>query len=78
MGKRKLPPSWYLSSSPHPESPNLSHSHGIHDWRGVEIKVSEQRVGDGELIFFKGTKTQASCTVVLRGANDFMLDEMDR
>lgn len=41
-------------------------------------KVSEQRVGDGELIFFKGTKTQASCTIVLRGANDFMLDEMDR
>lgn len=35
-------------------------------------------MGDGELIFFKGTKTQASCTIVLRGANDFMLDEMDR
>lgn len=42
------------------------------------IQVSEQRVGDGELIFFKGTKTHASCTIVLRGANDFMLDEMDR
>lgn len=41
-------------------------------------QVSERRVGDGELIFFKGTKTQASCTIVLRGANDFMLDEMDR
>ncbi|CAM9773121.1 unnamed protein product [Ectocarpus fasciculatus] len=45
---------------------------------GQAEEVSEQRVGDGELIFFKGTKTQASCTVVLRGANDFMLDEMDR
>eukprot|EP00903_Cladosiphon_okamuranus_P018371 g16900.t1 len=45
---------------------------------GEAEEVSEQRVGDGELIFFKGTKTQASCTVVLRGANDFMLDEMDR
>ncbi|CAM9789208.1 unnamed protein product [Ectocarpus sp. 6 AP-2014] len=45
---------------------------------GQADEVSEQRVGDGELIFFKGTKTQASCTVVLRGANDFMLDEMDR
>lgn len=42
------------------------------------VKVSERRVGDGELIFFKGTKTHASCTIVLRGANDFMLDEMDR
>lgn len=44
----------------------------------VVSKVSEQRVGDGELMFFKGTKTHASCTIVLRGANDFMLDEMDR
>lgn len=45
---------------------------------GGTIQVSEQRVGDGELLFFKGTKTHASCTIVLRGANDFMLDEMDR
>eukprot|EP00904_Undaria_pinnatifida_P011556 jgi/Undpi1/7530/HiC_scaffold_22.g10003.m1 len=45
---------------------------------GEADEVSEQRVGDGELMFFKGTKTHASCTIVLRGANDFMLDEMDR
>lgn len=44
----------------------------------MPLQVAEQRVGDGELIFFKGTKTHASCTIVLRGANDFMLDEMDR
>ncbi|CAM9823681.1 unnamed protein product [Ascophyllum nodosum] len=45
---------------------------------GEAEEVSEERVGDGELIFFKNTKIQASCTIVLRGANDFMLDEMDR
>ena len=41
-------------------------------------EVSEERVGDGELMYFKGCKTKAACTIVLRGANEFMLDEMDR
>ncbi|CAN0055195.1 unnamed protein product, partial [Discosporangium mesarthrocarpum] len=45
---------------------------------GGAEEVAEQRVGDGELIFFRGTRTHASCTIVLRGANEFMLDEMDR
>jgi chaperonin GroEL (HSP60 family) len=45
---------------------------------GSADEVCEDRVGDGELIFVKGTKTQASCTIVLRGANEYMLDEMDR
>jgi len=40
--------------------------------------VGEERVGDGELLYFKGCKTGKACTVVLRGANEFMLDEMDR
>lgn len=40
--------------------------------------MSEERVGDGELIYFRGTAEAAACTVVLRGANEFMLDEMDR
>lgn len=35
-------------------------------------------VGDGELIYFRGCKSGHACTVVLRGANEFMLDEMDR
>jgi T-complex protein 1 subunit alpha len=26
----------------------------------------------------QGTKSQAATTIVLRGANDYMLDEMDR
>lgn len=40
--------------------------------------VSEERVGDGELLYFRGCKNSEACTIVLRGANEFMLDEMDR
>ncbi|CCI40150.1 unnamed protein product [Albugo candida] len=40
--------------------------------------VSEERVGDGELIYIKGCKTSRATTLVLRGANENMLDEMDR
>jgi T-complex protein 1 subunit alpha len=45
---------------------------------GEAEQVSEERVGDGELIFIRGCKTRQSTTVVLRGANENMLDEMDR
>lgn len=41
-------------------------------------EVSEERVGDGELIYLKGGKVRSCSTVVLRGANEQMLDEMDR
>jgi T-complex protein 1 subunit alpha len=41
--------------------------------------VAEERVGDGELLYFRGCKSSTgACTVVLRGANEYMLDEMDR
>lgn len=40
--------------------------------------VSEERVGDGELIYFRGCKTGQACTIVLRGANEYLLEEMDR
>lgn len=45
---------------------------------GECAEVSEERVGDGELIYFRGCKSGSACTIVLRGANEFMLDEMDR
>ena len=45
---------------------------------GSAESVSEERVGDGELIFIRGPKTSKSVSVVLRGANEFLLDEMDR
>lgn len=47
-------------------------------WLGEAGEVAEERVGDGELIYFRDTKQSSACTVVLRGANEFMLDEMDR
>jgi len=40
--------------------------------------VAEERIGDGELMYFRGCKGGEACTIVLRGANEFMLDEMDR
>ena len=35
-------------------------------------------MGDNEVIFVRGPKTSKACSVLLRGANDFLLDEMDR
>jgi len=37
----------------------------------------EERVGDGEMLYACGCKGGAT-TIVLRGANEYMLDEMDR
>ena len=40
--------------------------------------VNEERVGDYDFIFFRGCHEARSQTILLRGANDFMLDEMER
>lgn len=40
--------------------------------------IEETKVGDGELLIFKDCKTSRAQTIILRGANDFMLDEIDR
>jgi len=40
--------------------------------------VTEEAVGDGQLIYIKGCKTTSAQTIIIRGANDFMLDEIDR
>ena len=45
---------------------------------GSADEVAEERVGDGELVFVRGTSTSRAVSVVLRGANEFLLDEMDR
>jgi len=45
---------------------------------GEAREVSEERVGDGEILYVKGCATKAACTILLRGANEYMLDEMDR
>lgn len=41
-------------------------------------KVFEKRVGDWEYTFFEGMKLTKAQTIVLRGANDFYLDEIER
>ncbi|CAI9290027.1 unnamed protein product [Lactuca saligna] len=41
-------------------------------------EVVEERIADDDVILIKGTKTTGVVSIILRGANDFMLDEMDR
>mmetsp|Transcript_13026 Transcript_13026/g.13084 ORF Transcript_13026/g.13084 Transcript_13026/m.13084 type:complete len:544 (+) Transcript_13026:92-1723(+) len=45
---------------------------------GECVEVCEERVGDGELLYFRGGKSAQACSIVLRGANEYMLDEMER
>ncbi|XP_057417806.1 T-complex protein 1 subunit alpha [Lotus japonicus] len=45
---------------------------------GTAEEVVEERISDDAVIMIKGTKTSGAVSLVLRGANDYMLDEMDR
>ena len=45
---------------------------------GHAEKVYEKRVGDWEYTFFEGMKQTRAQTIILRGANDFFLDEVER
>merc|ERR1712072_1490213 len=38
----------------------------------------EQRVGDNDFVFIKGCSKSKAATILLRGANEFMLEEADR
>jgi len=40
--------------------------------------VQEERMGDGEMLYIRGTALSKATTIVLRGANEFHLDELDR
>lgn len=40
--------------------------------------VVEERVGDGDVIYFRKCSKTAAQTIILRGANEYMLDEIDR
>lgn len=42
------------------------------------LQVAEETVADDDMIMLKGCKNTRAVTVLLRGANDYMLDEMDR
>ncbi|KAJ3194221.1 T-complex protein 1 subunit alpha [Irineochytrium annulatum] len=45
---------------------------------GYAEEVVQERISDDECILVKGTKAHASASLILRGANDYMLDEMER
>jgi len=45
---------------------------------GYADEVVQERISDDECILVKGTKAHASTSIILRGANDYMLDEMER
>jgi len=45
---------------------------------GEAEEVSEERVGDNDYIFVRNCKFTRAQTILLRGANEFMLDEVER
>lgn len=45
---------------------------------GHAEEVSQERFGDNECILIQGTKAHPAASIVLRGANELMLDEMER
>ncbi|KAL4878880.1 chaperonin Cpn60/TCP-1 family [Aspergillus karnatakaensis] len=45
---------------------------------GHAEEVVQDRISDDECILVKGTKVHTSASIILRGANDFSLDEMER
>ncbi|XP_011033270.1 PREDICTED: T-complex protein 1 subunit alpha [Populus euphratica] len=45
---------------------------------GYADEVVEERIADDDVIMIKGTKNTSAVSLVLRGANDYMLDEMER
>eukprot|EP00887_Chlorella_sp_A99_P001984 scaffold18.g1984.t1 len=45
---------------------------------GSAEEVVEESVADNDMVMIRGPKNTRAVTVLLRGANDYMLDEMDR
>lgn len=41
-------------------------------------EVYEEAVGDNDCVFFKGTKKSNCASIIIRGANEFMIAEVDR
>ena len=42
------------------------------------LQVVEETISDDDVLMIRGCQATTASTVLLRGANDFMLDEMDR
>merc|ERR1712111_68472 len=48
------------------------------DCLGTAEEVSQERICDDELILVKGGKAHTSASIILRGANDSLCDELER
>ena len=48
------------------------------DYLGYAELVEERRVGEDKMVFIEGAKNPRSVTILLRGANDMLLDEAER
>mmetsp|Transcript_8753 Transcript_8753/g.12956 ORF Transcript_8753/g.12956 Transcript_8753/m.12956 type:complete len:546 (-) Transcript_8753:55-1692(-) len=61
---------------------DMSNLEGEESWDAEDLGVADSveldNVADGELIYIHGGKTTKTVSVVLRGANEFVLDEMER
>lgn len=44
----------------------------------ASMQVVEESVADDDMVMIRGSSNTAAVSVLLRGANDYMLDEMDR
>ncbi|CAB1340040.1 unnamed protein product [Coregonus sp. 'balchen'] len=62
--------------------PSLSNLEGEETFETTMLghceEVVQERVCDDELILVKNTKARTCASIILRGANDFMCDEMER
>jgi T-complex protein 1 subunit alpha len=47
-------------------------------WLGEAGEVFEEPIGDWDYCFIEGFTKGAACTVLIRGANDYMIDEVER
>lgn len=45
---------------------------------GYADEIVQDRICDDELILIKGTKARTAASIILRGANDYFVDEMER
>lgn len=45
---------------------------------GVAKEVYEEAIGDNDFIFFKGFKNERCASIIVRGANEMMCDEIER
>lgn len=56
----------------------LKEAAALQQAEGLSMQVVEESVADDDMVMIRGSSNGAAVSVLLRGANDYMLDEMDR